>query len=115
MDPQQTNHQEQTQQQPKKEIRLNQQTISIASAALGLLAVIFLFFPDLKLLTILFSIVGLGLGIYLRFQGRSIFTLLGIILSAAPLLFFLNLELIEIYFANLLGIDQFEDAFRLFR
>jgi membrane-bound ClpP family serine protease len=73
--------------------------LSLGSLALGVLTLILVFFPDTKVLTIILGIIALLLGIYSYYTTNgSLISIIGIITSTIPLLFFLYLKLTWIYF-----------------
>jgi hypothetical protein len=73
--------------------------LSLGSLALGVLTLILIFFPDTKVLTIILGIIALLLGVYSYYTTNGILiSIIGIITSTIPLLFFSYLKLTWIYF-----------------
>lgn len=72
--------------------------LAFASLLLGILTFIFVFFPSIQILTNIIGILALILSLYSYYATNgSLLTVIGIILSSIPLLFFLYLQLFFIY------------------
>jgi membrane-bound ClpP family serine protease len=72
--------------------------LSLASLGVGVLSFILVFFPDVYVLTMILGIIALILGIYSYFvTNGNLLSVIGMITSSIPLLFFLFLKLVEIY------------------
>jgi len=71
--------------------------LSIASAGCGVLSFILVFFPDLKVITLILGIAAVALGIWTNISDRSWLSIIGIIFGGFPILFFIQMELITIY------------------
>lgn len=72
--------------------------LAFASLVLGILTFIFVFFPSIQILTNIIGILALIVSIYSYYATNgSLLTVIGIILSSIPLLFFLFLQLFFIY------------------
>lgn len=77
--------------------QLNHNILSIVSAVCGLIGFILLFFPEARVVTLLFGIVSVALGVWAYLSTRSWLSLVGILLGGFPLIFFLQLKLIFTY------------------
>lgn len=73
-------------------------TWALISMVLGLLSFLFLFFPEIKTLTLIIGIIALVSSIITYYATNgNFFAHIGIIASSIPLLFFLFLELLQLY------------------
>jgi hypothetical protein len=98
----QKSNQKQSQQQ-LHEIKNRLQSISITtwsliSMLLGLLSFIFVFYPEIQTLTLIVAIIAYLSNVIIYYASNgNFFAQIGIIASSIPLLFFLFLELLQIY------------------
>ncbi|WP_028776318.1 hypothetical protein [Shimazuella kribbensis] len=72
--------------------------LALASMILGIVTFIFVFFPSIQILTNIIGIIALIVSIYSYYvTNGSLLTVIGLITSSIPLLFFLFLQLFYIY------------------
>lgn len=72
--------------------------LAFASLILGILTFIFVFIPSIQILTTIIGIVALVISIYSYYATNgSLLTVIGMITSSIPLLFYLYLQLYLIY------------------